>query len=69
MADALKEQYRKVKNLRFANDIDALAGEQQELDALVKGLDKTCTRYKMVISAEKNALMINSANDFKGRSR
>ena len=34
----------------------------QELEALVESLDKTCTRYKMEISAEKTKLMTNSAN-------
>ena len=44
---------QKITNLRFADDIDALAQEEQELEALVKSLDKTCTRYQMEISAEK----------------
>ena len=44
---------RNITNLRFADDIDALAEEEQELEALVESLDKTCTRYKMEISAEK----------------
>ena len=39
-------------DLRFADDIDALAEEEQELETLVESLDKTCTRYKMEISAE-----------------
>ena len=30
--------------------------------ALVESLDKTCTRYKMEISAKKTKLMTNSAN-------
>ena len=47
---------------RFADDINALAEEEQELEALVESLDKTCTRYKMEISAEKTKLMTNSAN-------
>ena len=46
----------------LANDIDALVEEEQELEDLVETLDKTCTRYKMEISAEKTKLMINSAN-------
>ena len=53
MSDALEEHDGKVSiggrnitNLRFADDIDALAEEEQELEALVKSLDKTCTRYK-----------------------
>ena len=49
-------------NLRFADDIDALAEKEQELEALVESLDKSCTRYKMEISAEKAKLMTNSAN-------
>ena len=53
---------RNITNLRFADDIDALAVEEQELEALVESLDKTCTRYKMEISAEKTKLMTNSVN-------
>ena len=44
--------------MRFADDIDALAEEEQELESL----DKTCIRYKMEISAEKTKLMAYSAN-------
>ena len=69
MSDALEEHDGKVSiggrnitNLRFADDIDALAEEEQELEALVESLDKTCTRYTMEISAEKTKLMTNSAN-------
>ena len=71
MSDALEEHDgkasiggRNITNLRFADDIDALAEEGQELKALVESqsLDKTCTRYKMEISAEKTKLMTNSAN-------
>ena len=69
MSDALEEHDGKVSiggrnitNLRFADDIDALAEEEQELEALVESLDKTCTRYKMEISAKKTKLMTNSAN-------
>ena len=53
---------RNITNLRFADDIDALAEEEQGREALDKSLDKTCTRYKMEISAEKTKLMTNSAN-------
>ena len=69
MSDALEEHDGKVSiggrnitNLRFADDIDALADEEQELEALVESLHKTFTRYKMEISAEKAKLMTNSAN-------
>ena len=53
---------RNISNLRFADDTDALTEEEQELEALVESLNKTCTRYKMEISAEKTKLMTNGAN-------
>ena len=69
MSDALEEHdgkvsigCRNITNLRFAHDKDAVAEEEQELEALVESLDKTCTRYKMEISVEKTKLMTNSAN-------
>ena len=72
MSDALEEHDRKVSiggrnitNLRFTDDIDALAEEEQGLEALVESLHKTFTRYKMKISAEKTKLMTNSANGIK----
>ena len=81
MSDALESHDGKVSvggrniiNLRFADDmIDALAEEEQELEALGESLDKTCTRYKMEISAEKPKQMKNSAkgiqreNEVKGQ--
>ena len=52
MSDALEEHDGKVStggrnitNLMFANGIDGLSEEKQELEALVESLDKTCTRY------------------------
>ena len=67
MSGALEKHHEKVStggrniiNLRFADDTDALAEEEQELEALVESLDKTCRRYKM--AAEKTKLMTNSAN-------
>ena len=56
---------RNITNLRFADDIDALAEEEQELEALTESLHKTFARYKMKISAEKTKLMTNSANDIQ----
>ena len=68
-SDALEEHDGKVSiggrnitNLWFADDIDALAEEEQELEALLESLNKICTRYKMEVSAEKIKLMTNSAN-------
>ena len=40
----------------FADNMDALAEKEQELEALVKSLDKTCTRYKTEISTEMTKL-------------
>ena len=54
---------RTINNLWFADDIDALAEKEQELEAVVGSLDdKTCTRNKMEISAEKTKLMTKIAN-------
>ena len=48
---------RKITNLRFADDIDGLAGEEEELANLVERLDKASTAYGMEISVEKTKLM------------
>ena len=68
MSDALEKHDgkvciggRNITNLRFADDIDAVAEGEQKLEALVESLDKTCTRYKVEISA-KTKLMTNNAN-------
>ena len=53
---------RTVTNLRFADDIDGLAGEEEELANLVQRLDKACTAYGMEISAEKTKLMTNNTS-------
>ena len=37
---------RSITILRFADDIDVLAEEEQELEALVESLYKTCTSIK-----------------------
>ena len=47
---------RNITNLQFADDIDALARTEQELDTLVESLGKPYTKYtkyKMEICAEK----------------
>uniref|UniRef100_A0A8C3S7B0 Reverse transcriptase domain-containing protein n=1 Tax=Chelydra serpentina TaxID=8475 RepID=A0A8C3S7B0_CHESE len=66
MTDALEDHIctvsiggRTISNLRFADDIDGLAGREDELANLVKQLDETCTKYGMEISAEKTKLMAN----------
>ena len=51
---------RNITNLRFADAIDALAEEKQELEALDENLDKSCTRYKININAKMTKLMTNN---------
>ena len=51
---------RTITNLRFADDIDGLAGDEQELANLVERLEITSTSYGMEISAEKTNLMTNN---------
>ena len=53
---------QKISNLRFADNIDGLAGEDGELANLVERLDKFCTAYGMEISAEKTTWMKNSTS-------
>ena len=72
MADALQDHEgtvsiggRTITNLRFADDIDGLAGDEEELARLVERLDKTSSAYGMEISEQKTKLMTNT----KGISR
>ena len=64
MTDALEDHEgtvsiggRAINNLCFADDIDGLAAEEEELANLVERLDKASTAYGMEISAEKTNLM------------
>ena len=50
----------KIINLRFADDIDGLAGEEEALAKLVEHLGKTSAAYGMEVSAEKTKLMTNN---------
>ena len=52
---------RTITDLRFADDIDGLAGEE-ELAKLVERFDKASTAYGMEISAEKTKLMTNNTS-------
>ena len=70
MTDALEDhegtvstERRAITNLRFADDIDGLAGEEEELANLVERLDKASTAYGMEISAGKIKLMTNNTSD------
>ena len=67
MTDALEDhegtvsiEGRAITNLHFADDIDGLAGEVEELAKLVERLDKASTAFGMEISAEKTKLMTNN---------
>ena len=69
MTDALEDHEgtvsiggRTITNVRFADDIDGLAGEEDELANLAERLDKVSTAYGMEISAEKIKLMINNTS-------
>ena len=69
MTDALEDHVgtvsiggRTIKILRFADDTDGLAGDEQELADLVSRLDNTPASYGMEISAEKTKLMTNNTN-------
>ena len=44
---------RIITNLRFSDDIDGLAEEEEEVAKLVGCLDKASTAYGMEINAEK----------------
>ena len=70
MIDALEDHEgsvsfggRTLTNIRFADDIDALAGKEEELVKLVNHLDKASTTYGMEISAEKTKLMTNNIKE------
>ena len=64
MTDALEDHEgtvsignRTITNLRFADNIGGLAGEEEELAKVVERLDKVSTAYGMEISAEKTKLL------------
>ena len=69
MTDALEDHEgtvsiggRTITNLRFADDIDGLAGEEEELAKLVERLNKASTTDSMEISAEKTKLITNNTS-------
>ena len=53
---------RTFTNLRFADDIDGLAGEEEELANFVERLGKASTAYGMDISTEETKLMANNTS-------
>ena len=69
MTDALNEHEgavriggRKITNLRLADDIDGLAGREEELSNLMDHFDKTSTAFGMQINTEKTKLMTNNTS-------
>ena len=56
---------RTITNLRFADDIDGLAGEEEELAKLVECLDKASTAYGTEIS--NNTSGINTEIKINGQ--
>ena len=44
---------RHITNLRFADDIDGIAGKEAKLANLVRQMERASSRYGMEISAEK----------------
>ena len=69
MTDALEDHEgtvniggRTITNLRFADDIDGLVGEEEDLANLVEHLEKSSTACYMEISAEKTKLMTNNTS-------
>ena len=69
MTDALEDHEgtvstggRTITNLRFADNIDGLAGEEEEQTKLVERLNKASTAYGLEISAEETKLMTNNAS-------
>ena len=49
-------------NINPADNIDARAEEEQELEPLVESIDKTSTRHTSEISVEDTKLMTNNVN-------
>ena len=48
---------RTITSLRFADGIDGLPGEEEELAKLVERLGNASAAYSMEVSAEKNNMM------------
>ena len=71
MDEALKDHQgtvsiggRNITNLRFADDIDGLAGIEEELGCLVNTLDGAVCAFGMEINGSKTKIMTNKPNGF-----
>ena len=56
--------HRQHWRLCFADDIDCLAGEEEELVKLIEGLGKASTAYGREINAGKTKVMTNNTSGF-----
>ncbi|GFR60387.1 endonuclease-reverse transcriptase [Elysia marginata] len=72
LTDALEDHFgtvsiggKPITNLRFADDIDGLAGNECELANLVKQVDKASSNFGMETSAEKTKIMTYSKESSK----
>ena len=54
---------RSISNLRFADDIDLIAGSNNELQILTNQLAESSKAYGMEINHEKSKTMVNSKNN------
>ena len=50
---------RQLNNLRFADDIDIIAGSESELQTITDALEKTSTAYGMQINHDKCKILVN----------
>ena len=55
-------------NLRFADDIDGLAGSESELNSLIRQIDFTSRAYRMEINATKTQIITNSEGKFRNKN-
>ena len=57
-----------ITNLRFADDIDGFAEEEEAVEKFVERLDRASTAYGMEISAEKTNFMTNNTGGINKES-
>ena len=54
---------RPISNLRFADDIDLLAGSEAELQSITDSLEKAATSFGMEISHIKSKTLVNGETE------
>ena len=54
---------RPLCNLRFADDIDLIGGDEEELQDLMTRLEESAGKFGMEISEEKSKVLVNSNKD------